>query len=344
LWLHCGVGSPISLLKRELLPNNPDVIKPLGNSCNFSGINGTKLELLGIFEIEILIHGNMFNLRFYIVPGNTMVMNAILGRDFVNKSNINLCFQNGFVKLNAMDNINRMNGTESLQQILCVDYEHEFESVKEIININPKIEFTYKIELLELYNDEYVLGKRCLQDSTDPNLEMKIILKHEQPISYRARRMSYSDLDDLLKGGIIRPSRSPYSSPIVLVRKKTGDLRLCVDYRELNKITVKDNFPAPLIDDQIDKLKNKKYFSLLDLKNEFHHVKMNETSIPFISFVTPLGQFEYLKMPFGLTNAPKVFSRFTQQIFADLIKREEIVLYMDDILIATEPSQSTSLF
>ncbi|KAL4149769.1 hypothetical protein QTP88_003637 [Uroleucon formosanum] len=336
-------GSPISLLKRELLPNNSDVIKPLDNSCNFSGINGTKLELLGIFETEIFIHGDMFNLRFYIVPGNTMVMNAILGRDFVNKPNVNLCFQNGSVRLNVVDNINRMSGTESLQQILCVDYEHEFESVKEIININPKIEFTYRNELLELYNDEYVIGERCLQDNTDPNLEMKIILKHDQPISYRARRISYSDrerlktiIDDLLKGGIIRPSRSPYSSPIVLVRKKTGDLRLCVDYRELNKITVKDNFPAPLIDDQIDKLKNKKYFSLLDLKNGFHHVKMNEASIPFTSFVTPLGQFEYLKMPFGLTNAPKVFSRFTQQIFFDLIKREEIILYMDDILIATE--------
>lgn len=336
-------GSPISLLKRELLPNNPDVIKPLDNSCNFSGINGTKLELLGIFETEILIYSNMFNLRFYVVPGNTMVMNAILGRDFVNNPNVNLCFQNGSVRLNLIDNINRMNGTESLQQILCVDYEHEFEGVKEIININPKAEFMYRNEFLKLYNDEYVLGKRCLQDSTDPNLEMKIILKHDQPISYRARRISYSDreklktiIDDLSKEGIIRPSRSPYSSPIVLVRKKTGDLRLCVDYRELNKITVKDNFPAPLIDDQIDKLKNKKYFSLLDLKNGFHHVRMNETSIPFTSFVTPLGQFEYLKMPFGLTNAPKVFSRFTQQIFADLIKREEIILYMDDILIATE--------
>ncbi|KAL4089251.1 hypothetical protein QTP88_024309 [Uroleucon formosanum] len=82
-------GSPISLLKRELLPNNSDVIKPLDNSCNFSGINGTKLELLGIFETEIFIHDDMFNLRFYIVPGNTMVMNAILGRDFVNKPNVN---------------------------------------------------------------------------------------------------------------------------------------------------------------------------------------------------------------------------------------------------------------
>lgn len=83
-------------------------------------------------------------------------------------------------------------------------------------------------------------------------------------------------ISDLLNEGVIRPSRSLYSSPIVLVRKKNGDMRLCVDYRELNKITVKVNFPAPLIDDQIDKLKNKKYFSHIDLKNGLPHVRINE--------------------------------------------------------------------
>lgn len=105
---------------------------------------------------------------------------------------------------------------------------------------------------------------------------MKLVLKHDQPIPYRARRISYGDreklkiiIDGLLKEGVIRPSRSPYSSPIVLVRKKTGDLRLCIDYRELNKITIKDNFPSPLIDDQIDKLKTKIYFSHIDLKMNF---------------------------------------------------------------------------
>ena len=336
-------GSPISLLKRELLPYNYDVIKPLENDCNFSGINGTKLELLGIFETEIVINDNRFKLRFYVVPDDTMVINAILGRDFITKPGVSLCFENGVVRLNLVNDVNQTKMTDGLYQILCVDYEHEFESVKEKLNVNPEMEFTYVSELVELYKSEYVLGKRCVQDSTDPNLEMKLVLKHDQPISYRARRISYSDreklkviISDLLKEGVIRPSRSPYSSPIVLVRKKTGDIRLCVDYRELNKITVKDNFPAPLIDDQIDKLKNKKYFSHLDLKNGFHHVRMNEKSIPFTSFVTPLGQFEYLKMPFGLANAPKVFSRFTQQIFADLIDKEEIILYMDDILIATE--------
>jgi hypothetical protein len=225
-----------------LLPYNYDVIKPLGNGCKFSGINGAKLELLGIFETEIFVNGNAFNLCFYIVPGNTMAMNAILGRDFVTKPGVNLCFKNGVVKLNLNDDINQVKEIESLNQILCLSYEHEFESVKEELNINPKVEFTYKSELLDLYKNEYVLGERCPQDSTDPNLEMKLVLKHDQPISYRARRISYSDreklkiiINDLLEEGVIRPSRSPYSSPIVFVRKKTGDLRLYVYYRKRKK-------------------------------------------------------------------------------------------------------------
>jgi len=143
-------------------------------------------------------------------------------------------------------------------------------------------------------------------------------------------------LDDLLKENIIRPSNSPYASPIVLVHKKNGELLLCIDYRELNKITIKDNFPTPLIEDQLDRLRDKQYFTSLDLRNGFHHVKVAESSIKFTAFVTSLGQFEYLRMPFGLTNAPRVFQRFIHNIFSDLIQQDKILLYIDDILIATK--------
>jgi hypothetical protein len=332
-------SSPISLLKRELIPNNLNVIKPLDKNCIFSGINGTKLDLLGMFETDISVNENNFSMCFYVVPENTMTMNAILGRDFVNKPSVNLSFKNGVINF-------EWSKTNSFSQILCVSYEHEFDNVKEMLNVNPELNANVKEQLFELYQKEYGnKGNKIKEESTleiNPNLEMKILLQHDQPIAYRARRISYDDkeklrniLDELLREGIIRESRSPYSSPIVLIKKKTGDTRLCIDYRELNKITVKDNFPAPLMDDQIDSLKNKKYYSLIDLKNGFHHVRMNPSSIPYTSFVTPLGQYEYLKMPFGLTNAPKVFARFMLHIFANLIKTGEITLYLDDILVAT---------
>lgn len=92
--------------------------------------------------------------------------------------------------------------------------------------------------------------------------------------------------------GIIRESTSEYASPIVLLeRKKNGEIRKCVDYRALNKITTRDNFPLPLIEDQLNLLSGKKYFTSPDLKNGFFHVKMDKDSIKYTSFVTPLGQY-----------------------------------------------------
>lgn len=143
-------------------------------------------------------------------------------------------------------------------------------------------------------------------------------------------------MDDLIKREIIRPSNSPYASPIVLVRKKTGEIRLCIDFRELDKIIVQDNFPIQLIDDNLDRLRGKNYFSTFDLRDGFYHIKMAESSIKYTSFVTPLGQYEFLRMPFDLTNAPRVFQRFVNKAFSNLMRKNKVLLYLDDVLVATE--------
>ncbi|CAK9834267.1 Transposon Ty3-I Gag-Pol polyprotein [Anthophora retusa] len=130
--------------------------------------------------------------------------------------------------------------------------------------------------LQKLYVDE----QKVKSNNRYPdNMEMVIMLKYEQPIIFKPRRLAFADkeklcsiLDELLKDSIIHPSNSSYASPIVLVRKKTGELLLGVDYRELNKITIKDHFPSPLIDNHLDQLKHKKLFSKLDLKNGFYHI------------------------------------------------------------------------
>lgn len=111
---------------------------------------------------------------------------------------------------------------------------------------------------------------------------------------------------------------------------------MCIDYRSLNKLTVRDNYPLPLIEDCLDHLSEKKFFSLLDIKSGFHQVNMNTDSVMYTAFVTPHGQFEYLKMPFGLKNAPASFQIFVNLVFRDLFSENRIIVYMDDILIATE--------
>ncbi|KAL4132872.1 hypothetical protein QTP88_009951 [Uroleucon formosanum] len=233
---------------------------------------------------------------------------------------------------------------DNWNEILCIDFNSDMNVRTDTVNINPNLDCDVNDKFIKIYNDEYLARINVEPNSDDNcNFEMKIVLKHEQPISFRPRRLSYSEqgslrniINELLSENIIRPSNSPYSSPIVLVKKKNKSFRLCVDYRELNKITVKDNFPAPLIDDQLDRLKGKQIFTSLDLKNGFHHVRMNEASIPYTSFVTPVGQYEYLRMPFGLSNSPRVFNRYIQSIFHDLICRGKLLVYLDDLLIATQ--------
>lgn len=99
-------------------------------------------------------------------------------------------------------------------------------------------------------------------------------------------------IDELITSEVIRARNSPYANPIMLVKKKTEDLQLCVDFRELNKITVKDHFPTPLIDAHLVCFKDKKHFFTLDLQNDFHRVRVDESSIQYTAFVAPLRQFE----------------------------------------------------
>jgi hypothetical protein len=194
------------------------------------------------------------------------------------------------------------------------------------------------IDIIEKIYEKTVQNLPC-----PPTLTMKIRLNSDHLVYVPPRRLSYSDkeiakqsVNELLEKGIARPSHSEYAAPIVLVKKKNGDHRMCIDYRALNKITLKDNFPLPLIDDCIEFLGNKKCFSIIDLKNGFHQVKMDPESIKYTAFVTPFGQYEYCQMPFGLKNGPAVFQRWVSTIFRDFIDQGEIIVYIDDILIATE--------
>ena len=139
-------------------------------------------------------------------------------------------------------------------------------------------------------------------------------------------------IQKLLDSSIIRESHSPYASPIVLVRKKNGSLRLCVDYRKLNSRTQKDSFPLPRIDESLGALNAAQWFTTLDLASGFNQVAVEEEDKPKTAFTTPFGLFEYNRMPFGLCGAPATFQRLMQSCLHDQIY-QLLLVYLNDVIV-----------
>lgn len=140
-------------------------------------------------------------------------------------------------------------------------------------------------------------------------------------------------IQELLAAGIIRPSHSPFSSNVVLVKKHDGSLRMCVDYRQLNQRTVRDNYALPRIDEILDSLSGNKYFTVLDMKSGYHQIEIIEKHKQRTAFtVGPLGFFEFNKMPFGLANAPATYQRLQEQCLGDL-HYKTCFIYLDDVII-----------
>jgi hypothetical protein len=139
-------------------------------------------------------------------------------------------------------------------------------------------------------------------------------------------------LQDLLDKGFIRPSASPWGCPTLFVKKKDNSLRLCVDYRPLNAVTIKNKYPLPHIDILFDQLAGSKIFSKIDLRSGYHQIKIRPSDIPKTVFSTRYGLYEYLVMSFGLANAPAYFMYLMNSIFMQELEKF-VVVFIDDILI-----------
>ncbi|GBM88082.1 Retrovirus-related Pol polyprotein from transposon 17.6 [Araneus ventricosus] len=280
-----------------------------------------EVKTKGSFQREIELDGEKYSVTWHVVPAPYLEFQAVIGSDILEQAFVGFDRKGVYFRKHE-DKVWFMH-----TQVYEARIEDEIE-VKHVTN--PRI----RKELSELINN-YIPKK-----TETTNVSMRIILKDDVPVYQPARRLSFPEnqavnkqIDEWLDQGIVRQSSSEYASPIVLVKKKDGTARLCVDYRKLNRKLVKDRFPLPLIEDVLDKLQDAKVYSTLDLKNGFFHVEVNEDCKHFTSFVVPDGQFEFNKVPFGLSTSPSVFQRYVYSIFRELMRKGIVIIYMDDFII-----------
>ncbi|XP_043496431.1 uncharacterized protein LOC122520413 [Polistes fuscatus] len=294
-------GSDISLMRAtQYIQIGSPRLKP--NRIRFRGIGSEDNKTLGEFFAGIEIDGNQYTIEISVVPDTLMQHAVLIGTDFLDTVDINI--RKGKIAISKPSGSGE--NSEEVVEILKIDCVYDTNEL-DLSHIPSSEHKKLVVNLISNYNPVKV---------RDIGVKMSLMLKDEEPVYQRPRRLPPSErqevenhISDWLSSGIIQPSLSEYASPVVLVKKKDGGTRLCADYRKINKKIVKDRYPLPLIDDQLDALQNANIFSTLDLKNGFFHVPLEPESRKYTSFVVCDGQYEFLYVPFGLCNSLAVFQK-----------------------------------
>ncbi|MCP4488961.1 MAG: DDE-type integrase/transposase/recombinase, partial [Gammaproteobacteria bacterium] len=244
------------------------------------------------------------------------------------------------IELSSVTPKSKIIGQESpvLDKVFAVDDNENYEHLEEVVIPEDNLTEMQKKELMNLlkeYSDrfskhQYDLGKAkgCEHVIDIGNAASVKARPYRIPIAQRP--IVDQHIKDMTDAGIIRPSKGPFSSPIILVKKSDQTYRFVVDYRKLNNITVVDNFPIPRPDETIDQLVNVKYLSTLDLSAGFWQIPVAEESIEKTAFVVHGGLFEFLRLPFGLCNSPSTFQRHMSEVTRGL---PEVLCYIDDLIV-----------
>jgi len=220
---------------------------------------------------------------------------------------------------------------ESEIEAVSLVWELGLTSHEEEGEVGKRLSARQQEELEEVLQEHKTIFQEKLELPPRREIDHKMPIKvGENPVNVRPYRYPH-----LLKSEIIRPSNSPYSSPVILVKKKDGSWRFCIDYRALNKVIVADKFPILVIEELLDELHGATYFSKVDLKAGYHQIRMYERDIQKTAFCTHQGHYEFLVMPFGLTNAAATFQCAMNTVLQPYL-RKFVLVFFDDILIYSQ--------
>jgi len=325
-------GSPVSFVKDSVYfrycsdLNLKPSLRNLRNFCD------RPLDIKGTVKVALsidVLSGTSFTVELFVISNTTLEADIILGREFLFEHRLTLVFKPA----------ERPSGPETnlftvLPLHIFEDSEGDLVSDIEESNIDfgRKTKQKLKSIVLEVNNTSTPL--------LDDGHAVQVRLRDTFVYAYAPRRFAHSErlqlraiTDDLLNRGIIKPSISPYCARVVPVRKRSGDLRLCVDLRPLNARVERQRYSFPIIEECLSRLANKNVFTLLDLRDGFHQIKVHPDSTKYFSFATPDGQFEYTRLPFGYCESPAEFQKRLVQVLQPFIREDKILVYIDDILI-----------
>lgn len=333
-------GSPVSFIC-------PLAYKKFGNRSlealnmphkSFWAINGSPVKVSGIFTTNIKLAALpdlTAIIKLHVLENTSFSTDIVIGRDFIQDQKLSVHFYPSGDDLESRLQLFNEVAPVAVDEI----FDTQAGNMESIISdIDIDFDSSIKDKLAEVLREV----DKAKVAPVDDGHTVLVTLKDTSTYAYAPRRFAYGErqqvreiTDDLLHRGIIKPSVSPYCARVVPVRKKNGSMRLCVDLRPLNDRVVKQKCPFPLVEDCLARLGNKKVFTLLDLKDGFHQIRIHPDCTKFFSFATPDGQFEYLRLPFGFCEAPAEFQKRLVMILQSFIRDDQVLVYMDDILIAT---------
>ncbi|GKB33878.1 reverse transcriptase domain-containing protein [Tanacetum coccineum] len=295
----------ISIKCAPLLNVKPSIVNP---GYVIEVADGKKLEVDRIIcDCKLELESSLFSIN--LIPLGHVSFDVIVGIDWLSQHKTVIVCHEKVVKILVEDG-----------RILKVHKERTVGIAKVLKSVK---------------NDELKLG----------DIPIVHLVPRATPITKSPYRLAPSEMQELSgqlqemqDKGIIRPSHSPWGVPVLFVKKKDGSLRTCIDYRELNKLTVKNRYPLPRIDDLFDQLQGSCYFSKIDLRSGYHQLRVHEDDIPKTAFRTRYGHFEFTVMPFGLTNAPVVFMDLMNRV-CKLYLDKFVIVFIDDILIYSKTKE-----
>ena len=315
-----------------------ELLKPTGVkklAVRIRGVGGALIEAAETGVVRAwLPDGKEISVEGMVLPNS---QELLLGMPFLHETDARLWLKGGWIRLGGSW---YQTGTPSVR---CAQDDKARELVKQHTeHTNFDEENLKKLrEIMMEYVDLWE-GDRIGQTSV---LEHEINTTTTRPVACGPRRYNEEqkkimaeEVTMMLEQGVIRPSNSPYSSAVVLVRKKTGEWRFCIDFRPLNRTTIRDNHPLPRIDDLLRSVKTSKYFIALDLRAGYWQIRMRKGDINKTAFRTATGLYEFVVMPFGLVNAPATFQRLMELLLGDL-HWIGVLVYLDDILIHGESQE-----